>query len=129
VSLSALRKPMFVVGTEHDYVAPWRSVHKIHMLSSAQICFVLTSGGHNAGIVSEPGHPHRSYRILTREVDGPALGAEEWLERAPARDGSWWVAWGAWLDEHSGAPIAPPLMGSPAFPALADAPGHYILEH
>ena len=27
------------------------------------VTFVLTTGGHNAGIVSEPGHPHRSYQI------------------------------------------------------------------
>ena len=42
VTLSALRMPMFVVGTESDHIAPWRSVHKIHMLTEAEIRFVLT---------------------------------------------------------------------------------------
>jgi polyhydroxyalkanoate synthase len=131
ISLSALRKPMFVVGTEQDHVAPWRSVHKIHMLSSAEICFVLTSGGHNAGIVSEPGHPHRSYRILTREADGIALDAEEWRDRAPVKDGSWWEAWGPWLAVHSGPSGDLPPMGTPSgcYAPIADAPGHYVLEH
>lgn len=131
ISLSALRRPMFVVGTEQDHVAPWRSVHKIHMLSSAEICFVLTSGGHNAGIVSEPGHPHRSYRILTREADGLALDAEEWRDRAPVRDGSWWEAWELWLAAHSGPAGDPPPMGTPngLYAPIAEAPGHYVLEH
>lgn len=130
ISLSALRQPMFVVGTERDHVAPWRSVYKIHWLSEAEICFVLTSGGHNAGIVSEPGHPHRSYRIATRPLGGPALGADEWAETATQQQGSWWTAWGAWLDAHSGTPVAPPPMGAPehGYPVRGDAPGHYVME-
>ena len=131
ISLSALRKPMFVVGTERDHVAPWRSVHKIHMLSSAEICFALTSGGHNAGIVSEPGHTGRRYHILTREADGAALDPDEWMAHAPVRDGSWWVAWEEWLAARSGEPVAPPPLGAPdkGYPVLEDAPGRYVLEH
>ena len=126
-----LRKPMFVVGTERDHVAPWHSVHKIHMLSTAEITFVLTSGGHNAGIVSEPGHKGRRYHILTREADAAALDPDDWVIRAPVRDGSWWVAWGEWLGERSGEPTAPPAMGAPdkGYPVLEDAPGRFVLEH
>ncbi len=71
VSLSNIRAPMFVVSTEKDHVAPWRSVFKIHLQADAPITFVLTSGGHNAGIISEPGHPRRHYRVATRDdTDG-----------------------------------------------------------
>jgi acyl dehydratase len=73
IALSAIRAPMFVVGTERDHVAPWRSVHKIHLLTGTEITFVLTSGGHNAGIVSEPGRKGRRYHVLTREQDGQSL--------------------------------------------------------
>lgn len=130
ISLSALRAPMFVVGTERDHVAPWRSVYKIHMLSGAEIRFVLTSGGHNAGIVSEPGHPHRRYHMLTRAAHAAALDAEDWQARAEAQDGSWWTAWGDWLAERSGDPAAPPPMGAPerGYAPLGDAPGDYVME-
>ncbi|MCC2978263.1 alpha/beta fold hydrolase [Sphingomonas sp. PL-96] len=130
ISLSAVRKPVFAVGTERDHVAPWRSVHKIHLLTGAEITFVLTSGGHNAGIVSEPGHKGRRYRVLTRAVDGPTYDPEEWELRAEQKQGSWWIEWGEWLARHSGEPIAPPPMGAAdkSYGAIADAPGHYVLE-
>src|SRR3546814_9287671 len=55
-----------VCSSDLDHVAPWRSVYKIHLLTDTDVTFVLTSGGHNAGIMSEPGHPHRHYQVLTR---------------------------------------------------------------
>jgi len=130
ITLSALRQPMFVVGTETDHVAPWRSVHKIHMLSDAEIRFVLTNGGHNAGIVSEPGHNRRHFRIATRAEDAPAIGPDEWLTQAEERGGSWWIAWGEWLDAHSGEAGPPPPMGAPdkGYAPVADAPGLYVRE-
>ena len=131
VSLSALRQPIFLVGTERDHVAPWRSVHKLHWLSPADITFVLTSGGHNAGIVSEPGHPHRHFRIMRREEGQSAIPPDEWCQQAERREGSWWPAWAEWLAAHSGERQAPPPMGDAdaGYPPLADAPGTYVLEH
>lgn len=128
VALSDIRLPVFCVGTTTDHVAPWRSVYKLHHETVAEITFVLTSGGHNAGIVSEPGHPHRSYRILTRAADAPYEAPEEWLAHAPAKDGSWWPQWCAWLDARSGAPVPPPAMGANGYAAVDDAPGRYVLE-
>lgn len=130
INLSAIRQPMFVVGTETDHVAPWRSVHKIHMLSAAEISFVLTNAGHNAGIVSEPGHNHRHYRLLTRPAGGEAISPDEWLAQAVDHGGSWWEAWGEWLGRRSGEPVSPPPMGakSKGFAPIHDAPGHYVLE-
>lgn len=128
VALSDIRLPMFCVGTTTDHVAPWRSVYKLHHETVAEITFVLTSGGHNAGIVSEPGHPHRSYHVLTRAADAPYEAPEEWLAHAQPKDGSWWPEWCAWLDARSGAPTAAPPMGAQRYPAGDDAPGRYVLQ-
>ncbi len=130
VLLSGIDVPIFMVGTVTDHVAPWRSVYKLHRLTDAELTFVLTSGGHNAGIVNPPEQPGRQFQMLTRRRgDAPVL-PDEWLASAPMTPGSWWPAWHGWLLAHaSDAPEAPPPpMGAPPFSALADAPGTYVME-
>lgn len=130
-TLQNIRTPLFVVGTERDHVAPWRSVYKIHYLTDADVTFVLTSGGHNAGIVSEPGRPRRRFRIATRTHDDTSLGPDEWVENAAAQEGSWWTGWVEWLAAHSaGERVAPPAMGNAGkgLVPLDDAPGSYVLQ-
>jgi len=128
VALSDIRAPIFAVGTVHDHVAPWRSVHKIHLVTDTDVTFVLTTGGHNAGIVSEPGHPRRSYQVLTKLREERYLDRHSWEAQAPHKDGSWWPEWTGWLAQHSGAPVPPPAMGSAHLPALGDAPGTYVRQ-
>ncbi len=130
VAISDIHVPIFAVGTETDHVAPWHSVHKIHLLTDAEVTFVLTSGGHNAGIVSEPGHRGRSFRQHTRPPEGLYVDPETWLGVARKIDGSWWLAWVDWLAERSGPPGRVPPLGRPeaGYPALEDAPGTYVLQ-
>lgn len=130
VTVSDIRAPVFVVGTEQDHVAPWHSVYKFNLLSDTDITFVLTSGGHNAGIVSEPGHPHRHYRIAWRAKDAPYTGPDRWMAETAPTDGSWWPALTDWLRTHSGKPTSPPPLGSPlkGYPPLCDAPGTYVFQ-
>jgi len=125
VSLADLRMPVFMVGTNRDHVSPWRSVYKLHHLCEAQITFVLASGGHNAGIVSEPGHAHRSYRIGTRAAHGPWIDPAAWEREAAEHEGSWWPAWHEWLAAHSSKKRAPPAL--PRGASLGAAPGEYVL--
>jgi polyhydroxyalkanoate synthase len=128
VALSDIRVPAFAVGTEMDHIAPWRSAYKLHLLTDTEVTFILTNGGHNAGIVSEPGHPGRAFRVATRPAQGRYVDPDTWVGAATPKDGSWWPQWDAWLSAHSGAPAAPPSMGSSDAPhrAVVDAPGAYV---
>ncbi len=128
VALTAIRTPLFVVGTEHDHVAPWRSVYKFHLLTDTDITFLLTSGGHNAGIVSEPGHSHRHYRVASKHADGNYVDPDAWAVETPLHKGSWWPRWSDWLIAHSGEPVAPPAMGAlqTGCAPVCDAPGTYV---
>ena len=128
VALPDIRLPLFSVSTERDHVAPWHSVFKLHLLTEAPITFVLTNGGHNAGILSEPGHPHRHFRMAVREHGEPYIDPDRWLAEHPPHEGSWWPAWSTWLGARSGDPVPPPPLGDAAagFAALEDAPGRYV---
>jgi polyhydroxyalkanoate synthase len=131
LSVADIRLPMFVLGTESDHVAPWHSVYKMHLLNDGEITFVLTSGGHNAGVVSEPGHPNRHFRLGRRKAHGKYVGPDEWMAATASEEGSWWPRWFDWLDHRSGTLVAAPShCGNPAagYPVLMDAPGRYILE-
>ncbi|MEM7221805.1 MAG: alpha/beta fold hydrolase [Pseudomonadota bacterium] len=130
IALSDIRVPIFAVGTERDHVAPWRSVYKIHLPADTDITFALTSGGHNAGIVSEPGHPGRHFRLGHQKAGDRYLDPESWLSRNAPKEGSWWPAWSEWLAGHSSGEGAPPSMGCPerGYSPLRPAPGDYVLQ-
>lgn len=130
VTVSDIRAPVFLVGTERDHVAPWHSVYKFNLLSDTDVTFVLTSGGHNAGIVSEPGHPRRHYRIALRAKDANYIGPDRWMANTSPVEGSWWPALSDWLTRHSGEATSPPPLGSDenGYPPLCDAPGTYVFQ-
>ncbi len=123
IAIRDIHVPIFSVGTEKDHVAPWRSVYKLHLLSDSEtVTFVLTSGGHNAGIVSEPGHKHRHYRVATENKQDRYIDPDTWIQNNNPIEGSWWPEWHKWLEKHSGEKIvAQPIEG-----ALCEAPGTYV---
>jgi len=132
ISLSDITVPMFVVGTETDHVAPWRSVYKVgRLVRSADFTFCLTSGGHNAGIISGPQHPKRRHRVHTSRSGSRQLSPDKYLEKVQPTPGSWWPTWAKWLEERSSArKVAPPAMGAPkkGIKPLCAAPGTYVLQ-
>jgi polyhydroxyalkanoate synthase len=132
VNLADISVPMFVVGTETDHVAPWKSVYKAdRLVGSGEFTFLLTSGGHNAGIVSGPVHPKRRHRVRTRRQGEPNLNADEWFESTAPLPGSWWPTWGEWLKTHSTQErVAPPAMGAPqsGYAPICEAPGEYVKQ-
>lgn len=110
-----------------DHVAPWRSVYKLHLLTDTEITFVLTSGGHNVGVVNPPLDSPYSYQLAVRNAGGAYVDPDAFLHDARSEPGSWWPAWRVWLEQHSGPMAATPPLGSANHPPLYDAPGNYVL--
>ncbi len=126
VYLGDLRLPIFAVGTVKDHVTPWRSAYKIKRLVHADVTFVLASGGHNAGVVSEPGHSGRSYQLLLTRATDKRLSPEVWQRRAAFHQGSWWPAWRDWLVTQGSGQQVPARELSDG-DSLAAAPGTYVM--
>ena len=125
VALRDINMPLLVVGTVRDHVCPWRSVYKIHLLTDTDTTFVLAAGGHNAGIVSEPGHPKRSYQIGHTPRGHGWTDPDAWLARAATQTGSWWPAMAEWLRQHSSGQRKPPPIARST--VLGKAPGTYVM--
>ncbi len=89
IALTDIRAPVFAVGTVRDHVAPWRSTYKIHLMTDTEVTYLLTSGGgHNAGIVSEPGRDGRSFQVRAGKPDDRYVDPDAFLAQAPRQAGS-----------------------------------------
>ncbi|MDN5939846.1 MAG: alpha/beta fold hydrolase, partial [Salinisphaera sp.] len=125
IAIRDIRVPIFVVGTETDHIAPWHSAYRTCLLAhNDDLSFLLTSGGHNAGIVTPPGHPRRRYRMRGMGAGQTYLPPERYYAETESEQGSWWPVWQGWLRERSGNKVAPPEMGA----ALCAAPGTYVFQ-
>ncbi len=131
VVIGDIQVPIFAVATTADHVAPWKSVYKLHLLADTDVTFLLTNGGHNAGVVSEPGHPHRRYQVATRIEGERHVDADTWAATTPTVEGSWWPEWQRWLVARSSPErVGWPGFGAPdqGFSVLGPAPGAYVLQ-
>ena len=129
VTINEIKVPCFVVSAEKDWVAPWKSVYKFLLLNGADVTFALASGGHNGGIVSVPGMPHRHYRLLRRPTGAVCEAAQTWMDATTPIVGSWWTEYVAFLGTHSSLAATPPPMGNEAagLAPLEPAPGGYVM--
>jgi len=128
IALKDISAPMFVVGTESDHIAPWRSVYKAKLFTEADLTFVLSSSGHNGGIVNEPGHARRHYRIDRHQQHDLYIGPDLWFEAHDPIEGSWWPEMTAWLERNSAERGPLPEMGAAkaGLPPICPAPGTYV---
>ncbi|QFS82575.1 Poly-beta-hydroxybutyrate polymerase [Roseivivax sp. THAF40] len=128
IALKDIDVPLYVVGTETDHIAPWRSVYKIRLFTDCDLTFALTSSGHNGGILSEPGHPRRHFRIGHRPTGARYVDPDTWFAAHDPVEGSWWTDWVRWLANTSSGRAEPPPMGAPGagLPPIAPAPGTYV---
>jgi polyhydroxyalkanoate synthase len=121
LSLSEVKNDTYVVGAVNDHIVPWHASYQATRLLGGDIRYVLSSGGHIAGIVNPPG-PKAWYEAAGRN---PAE-ADGWRAAATRQSGSWWEDWTKWAQGRAGDRIRPPAMGSSSYPVLADAPGDYV---
>jgi polyhydroxyalkanoate synthase len=121
IRLAGIKQDTYLVGAENDHIVPWRSAYAAIRLLSGPVRFVLSSGGHIAGIVNPPG-PKGWYRVADETPQSPS----EWQEKAARHAGSWWEDWVGWSREHAGPLVDPPPLGSDAHPVMCDGPGVYI---
>ncbi|WP_369135179.1 PHA/PHB synthase family protein [Modestobacter sp. I12A-02662] len=124
IDLSAIKAPTYVVSAINDHIVPWESSYRTTGLVSGPVRFVLSSGGHIAGIVNPPS-PKAWYQVLPTDDALPA-DPGVWRTAAERRSGSWWEDWANWSADHSGPLQDPPGMGSQRYPVLGDGPGTYV---
>jgi poly(3-hydroxyalkanoate) synthetase len=121
IQLSDVKQDCYVVGAENDHIVPWRSAYTATQLLSGPVRFVLSSGGHIAGIVNPPS-PKGWYLVGDETPESPL----EWREKATRHGGSWWEDWAIWSADHAGTQVNPPSLGSASHPVMYDGPGEYI---
>jgi polyhydroxyalkanoate synthase subunit PhaC len=121
LSLASVKNDSYVVGAINDHIVPWHASYQATRLLGGSVRYVLSSGGHIAGIVNPPG-PKAWYQAGTRT---PA-DADEWHAAATKHEGSWWEDWTRWAERRAGDLVEPPPLGSKRYPAIGAAPGQYI---
>jgi polyhydroxyalkanoate synthase len=121
IHLDDIKKDTYVVSAQNDHIVPWRSAFATTQLVSGPVRFVLSSGGHIAGIVNPPG-PKGWYLV----ADDVPADPDEWQAVATKHPGSWWEDWAQWSTQRSGGLVDPPPIGSREYPLLGDGPGEYI---
>jgi polyhydroxyalkanoate synthase subunit PhaC len=122
LSLTDVQSDAYVVGAINDHIVPWAASYKTTRLMGGDVRYVLSSGGHIAGIVNPPG-PKAWYE--ESKPPYPASPAQ-WRVAAAHHSGSWWEDWTRWAGRRAGRRTDPPPMGSERYPAIADAPGSYV---
>lgn len=122
LDVSKIDIPTFFIATQHDHIAPWKTIYKGFQCLSGNKKFLLGGSGHIAGIVIPPGTSKYGYYWNIKS----ASTSESWLKHATHHDGSWWPKWFLWLNKHSGIRMKSPNISTLPITALTDAPGSYV---
>lgn len=124
IDLKNVKIESLITGALSDHLTPWKACYRSTQILGGPSTFVLSNSGHIASLVNPPGNPKASYFI------GPEPGTDPdaWLNAAEKRTGTWWEVWAEWNLKRSGA-MQPsrPALGSANYPALAAAPGEYVM--
>jgi len=132
LSLGKVMNDSYVVGAVNDHIVPWASSYQAISLLGGDVRYILSSGGHIAGIVNPPG-PKAWYESADGVPAGSASAgsvpadAAAWRAAAVRQSGSWWEDWTRWAQQRAGDRVKPPPLGNRRYPAAGRAPGSYVL--
>jgi polyhydroxyalkanoate synthase len=121
LDLKDVEQDLYIVAAINDHIVPWTSSYATIKHVSGDTRFVLSSGGHIAGIVNPPS-PKGWYMTADNNPETPEL----WRAAATRHQGSWWEDWADWAAERAGEKVDPPRTGSELHPVLGDGPGEYV---
>lgn len=123
IDVSSIKTPTYFLSTYEDHIAPWRSTFEGATLFKGPVRFVLSGSGHIAGVVNPPSANKYGHWISRERPKGDA---DEWLQKASKKDGSWWPDWQNWVSKFSGTTVKARKPGvKKAYPVIEAAPGRY----
>jgi polyhydroxyalkanoate synthase len=125
LALGKVSSDAYVVGAVNDHIVPWMASYQATRLLGGNVRYVLSSGGHVAGIVNPPGP--KAWYEASAPGDRNPRDADSWRAGTARQAASWWQDWTRWAGERAGDLVRPPRMGSKRYPAAQDAPGEYVL--
>lgn len=126
IDVRRITTPAYTVAALRDHIVPWRGAYTMRTLMGGPVRFILTEGGHIAGVINPPNGKRKRAHWINDESN--TSDADEWLAGSTKYDESWWVDWVPWLKRRSGRRVTPPSVGSEKHPPIIDAPGTYVLE-
>jgi polyhydroxyalkanoate synthase subunit PhaC len=119
--VSEIGTDAYVVAGVDDHIVPWKVSYRTAQTFKGAVRFVMSSGGHIAGIVSPP---NPKVRLWTN--DELPRDPDEWRSGATEHRDTWWNDWSAWVAERAGELRTPPSMGNANHVVVDDAPGRYV---
>lgn len=124
IDLGKIKVPTYLLSTEDDHIAPWRSTYAGTQIYGGQCTFVLSGSGHIAGVVNPPAKNKYGHRTNTDLPADPTA----WLAGAEAHEGSWWPHWRTWLNGQAGKakPVKARVPGDGGLDVIEAAPGSYV---
>ena len=126
LDLRKIKAPCYIVSTQEDHIAPWKSTFAATGLYRGPVKFVLSGSGHIAGVVNPPAakkYCHWTVPANKKNSKTP----DTWLESATKHEGSWWPDWAKWVKHHAGKKETPARKpGTGKLKPICDAPGEYV---
>lgn len=122
ISLSKIKTPSYILATEDDHIAPWKSAYKATQIYSGDTRFTLSGSGHIAGVINPPSANKYGYYTNDKTPKDPT----KWLESATKNKASWWQDWQKWLKPKSGKKIPARKIKDGKLTPIESAPGSYV---